>query len=134
MLPQSLTNAGSRTSAIDAAFLIIEDDPLIAHHLASLLEDLELRVCAFADSQGTAVSKAQDEQPDLILADIQLRGIGDGISAVQEIWKERFVPVVFVTGNREELLRRGMGHLTAVSKPFVPSTLRQAVRVALSGD
>lgn len=108
--------------------LVIEDEPLIAMGIKLLLESMGCLVHAIVDNEDDAVIEARSEPLDLILADVRLKGGGDGISAIQKILSERQIPVLFITGNPADLGSRGMGHMDVLSKPFMPAILERTVR------
>lgn len=112
--------------------LIIEDEPLIALDLSSILEEVGCELSAVAESADEAISIAAREQIDLILADIRINGDEDGITAVQRIRERSPVPVLFISSNWPELRKRGMGDAMAIGKPFLPVLLKQAIREALN--
>ena len=113
--------------------LIIEDEPMIAMELARIVRELGHRVCGTAARQSDAVELASRTQPALILADIQLKGAGSGITAVQEILKKFEVPVIFVTGFPERLLTGEMVEPAfVIPKPFSPDMLKASIGQALS--
>ena len=112
--------------------LIIEDEPLIALDLSSILEEVDCEICGVAESAEDAVAIAGRERIDLILADIRLHGDADGITAVQRIRERAPVPVLFISSNWPELRKRGMGDAMVIGKPFLPVLLKQAIREALS--
>jgi CheY-like chemotaxis protein len=114
--------------------MIIEDEPLIALDLSTILQEMGYAICAVAETAAEAVEGARRERPDLILADIRLQGEEDGISAIQRIWADRRVPVLFVSGNWPELRKRGMGDALVIGKPFLPAILKQAIRTALDEE
>ena len=112
--------------------LIIEDEPLIALDLSSILEEVDCQICGVAESADDAVAIAERERIDLILADIRINGEADGITAVQRIRERSPVPVLFISSNWPELRKRGMGDAMVIGKPFLPVLLKQAIREALS--
>ena len=79
--------------------LIIEDEPLIAMDLKSIVEDLGHHVVGVARAKHQALALAADWEPELILADIQLADGSSGIDAVNEILMNTTKPVVFITGH-----------------------------------
>jgi YesN/AraC family two-component response regulator len=54
--------------------LIIEDEPLIAHDLRSIVEELGHRVVGMPRTHAEALAAIQEGNPGLILADIQPGG------------------------------------------------------------
>ena len=82
--------------------LIIEDEPLIAMDLESLVEGLGHKVVGIARTHTEAVSLALAERPGLILADIRLADMSSGLEAVNEVLESFEVPVVFITAYPEK--------------------------------
>lgn len=124
---------GEIAAQVPARVLIIEDEPLIALDLARLLDEMGHEVCGSAARHEDAVAIASRERPQLVLADIQLRGGDNGIEAVQDILKVVDVPVIFVTGYPEKLLTGQRPEPTYVlSKPYEPEILKTAIGHALS--
>ncbi len=115
----------------DVHAYIIEDDYLISKALQDMLEELGFTKFSFARSEDAAVLGAHQPHIDLISADVRLLP-GDGVRAVEAICAERNVPVVFITGYREELEER-KPDATVLEKPVKPDELAEAVRKVL-GD
>ncbi|HWA90958.1 MAG TPA: response regulator [Rhizomicrobium sp.] len=112
--------------------LIIEDEPIIALDLESLLVELGHKVVAKATTRDEAVAMARAERPGLVLADINLGEGGSGIDAVSEILTSFDIPVIFVTAYPEKLLtgeRPEPAYL--IAKPFLPETIQATVGQAL---
>jgi len=110
---------------------IIEDDYLISRALEDMLEELGFTKFSFARSEDAAVLGAHQPHIDLISADVRLLP-GDGVRAVEAICAERDIPVVFITGYREELEER-KPDATVLEKPVKRDELAEAVRKVL-GD
>lgn len=110
---------------------IIEDDYLISKALEDMLEELGFTKFSFARSEDAAVLGAHQPHIDLISADVRLLP-GDGVRAVEAICAERDIPVVFITGYREELEER-KPDATVLEKPVKPDELAEAVRKVLGG-
>lgn len=108
---------------------IIEDDYLISRSLQDMLEELGFTKFSFARSEDAAVLGAHQPDIDLISADVRLLP-GDGVRAVEAICAERNIPVVFITGYREELEAR-KPDATVLEKPVNPDELAEAVRKVL---
>jgi len=115
----------------DVHAYIIEDDYLISRALQDMLEELGFTKFSFARSEDAAVLGAHQPHIDLISADVRLLP-GDGVRAVEAICAERDIPVVFITGYREELEER-KPDATVLEKPVKPDELAEAVRKVL-GD
>ncbi|MCH2458088.1 MAG: response regulator, partial [Henriciella sp.] len=77
--------------------LIIEDEPVIAADLESLVEELGHEVTGNATTHTEAVAMARANPPGLILCDIQLADNSSGIEAAHEILEELDVPIIFIS-------------------------------------
>lgn len=118
---------------IATSILVIEDEPVIALDIASLVTELGHQVVGVAASQTEAVAIFKKSQPGLILADIDLGAGGSGITAVTDILRMSSVPVIFVTAYPERLLTGERPEPTyLVTKPFEPDTLKVTISQALS--
>jgi DNA-directed RNA polymerase specialized sigma24 family protein/CheY-like chemotaxis protein len=113
--------------------LIIEDEPLIAEDIAGLVTDMGHKVCGSAAREEEALRLALETSPELILADIQLKGGDSGIRAVQQILRSTSLPVIFITGFPERLLTgEQLEPAFLIAKPFQPEVLRTAIGQALA--
>ncbi|MGH7004403.1 MAG: response regulator [Alphaproteobacteria bacterium] len=122
----------SMLSLAAARVLIIEDEPVIALELKSIVESLGHSVVGTADREKEAIAIADRAAPNLVLADIQLRGEDSGIEAVRHILMRHSVPVIFITAYPERLLTgKGVEPTFIISKPYDPSMVRAAVSQAL---
>lgn len=104
---------------------IIEDDYLIARSLQDMLDDLGFTDFSFARSEDAAVVGAKQPNIDLITADVRLLP-GDGVNAVEAICADRNIPVLFITGYREELVKRKPDAMV-LQKPVKQNELAKAV-------
>ena len=112
--------------------LIIEDEPIIALDLESLVTALGHTVVASATTRDQAVQDALAHRPGLILADINLGEGGSGIDAVNEILGSFDVPVIFITAYPERLLTGERPEPTyLIAKPFLPEMVQATVGQAL---
>ncbi len=129
-----LDRAREEMSGLDGVrVLIIEDEPLIAEDIADLVTGWGHEVVGQAAREEEARRLAEEERPELILADIQLKGGDSGIRAVQSILRSTNVPVVFITGFPERLLTgEQLEPVFLISKPFEPEVLKTAISQALS--
>ncbi|MCI0756891.1 response regulator [Teichococcus vastitatis] len=119
-------------SATAADILVIEDEPIIAMDVRQLVEDCGHRVVGVAATETQAVRLAQDRNPSLILADVNLGAGGDGITAVNRIQERLKVPVIFVTAYPERLLTaEQVEPAFVISKPFEPLALAIATYQAV---
>lgn len=102
--------------------LIIEDDWLIADHIAQLLEGAGALSADMAASEQEAVDRAVAHPPAVIISDISLIE-GTGPDAVKRIIEAiGRTPVVYVTGEPASSLPIGSG-IKVVNKPFEDGVL-----------
>ena len=109
--------------------LIIEDESMIAMVIEDILRDNGFTSFDIASSPEAAIEAAAQRCPNLITSDVQLKP-GCGITAVLAICESVAIPVVFVTGNVADVMRR-LPTSRAVSKPFSAEQLSSAVAEAL---
>jgi CheY-like chemotaxis protein len=118
-----------------AEVLIIEDEPIIAMDLETIVRDLGHEVTGVAVTRDEAVAQALAQRPGLVLADIQLADDSSGIDAVKDILAEFSVPVIFITAFPERLLTGERPEPTfLITKPFQRSTVKAAIAQALFFD
>lgn len=118
-----------------ARVLIIEDEPMIAMDIETIVRDLGHDVTGVAVTRDEAVALAMDDRPGLVLADIQLADDSSGIDAVKDILAELQVPVIFITAFPERLLTGERPEPTfLITKPFQRSTVKAAISQALFFD
>ena len=118
-----------------AEVLIIEDEPIIAMDLETIVRDLGHEVVSVAVTRDEAVNEALTWRPSLILADIQLADDSSGIDAVKDILAESSVPVIFITAFPERLLTGQRPEPTfLITKPFQRATVKAAISQALFFD
>lgn len=122
--------------------LIIDDEELIIKSLKKLLEKEGYSVFIAKNGQD-AVIMAEEENFDLIVADIRMPGM-NGVEAVQSIYQEldkrnlKRMPVIFITGYADAETKKKAQTLKPIAyiyKPFDMSELVDKVRDILGqGD
>jgi PAS domain S-box-containing protein len=81
--------------------LIVEDESVIADALVDRLQRTGMRVVGTADSADAAVAAAIQTRPDLVLMDIQIQGLKDGVDAAHEIRQHLDVPVIYLSAHSD---------------------------------
>jgi CheY-like chemotaxis protein len=115
--------------------LIIEDEPLIAMDIESLVRSLGHDVTEVARTHDEALEAVARRRPGLVLADIQLADGSSGLDAVNDILKSFSVPVVFITAYPERLLTGERPEPAfLITKPFQPDTVKAVISQALFFD
>lgn len=132
LVTEALSEIGRQTRA---RVLVIEDEPIIAMDLETIVRDLGHEVVAVAVTRDEAVAEAVSNRPGLILADIQLADDSSGIDAVKDILSQFSVPVIFITAFPERLLTGERPEPTfLITKPFQRATVKAAISQALFFD
>ncbi len=113
---------------------IIEDEAVVATDLKQNLSRLGYEVVGIAQSGRDALERIPDARPDVLLADVRLRGEPDGIEVVRRLLPNYQVPVIFVTAysDRETLKRaQTVGPQGYILKPINPRELDIAIDMAI---
>lgn len=117
--------------------LVVDDDEVALETAAEILKD-DFAVVGCLDGR-EAVKLAKEEQPALILLDINLVGI-TGFEVLSQLKEEPLVgeiPVMFITADEDrekEVLGLKNGALDFVRKPFVPEVLLQRSKRIIALD
>lgn len=82
--------------------LIVDDDPIIAHLVTTMLQKKGYAIAGIVGTGEEAVIKAAELAPDLIIMDISLAGSLDGMDAATYIFQLFHYPILFITGITEE--------------------------------
>lgn len=127
-------NPDSSPSGDPKRILIVEDEAVIALDMAEHLRAAGYEVVGIAASGERAIELAAETKPDLIMMDIVIKGVMDGVDAARVIHERSDVPIIFLTayGDKETLDRAKLvGPSSYLLKPFRPSALRTSVEVSL---
>jgi DNA-directed RNA polymerase specialized sigma24 family protein len=131
---EELIDVAGREIAAQVAtdVLIIEDEPMIAMDLESIVAGLGHRVTAVARTHTEAVKAVNQHRPGLVLADIQLADGSSGLDAVNEMLGAIAVPVIFITAYPDRLLTGERPEPAfLITKPYQPDTVKAIVSQAL---
>jgi len=113
---------------------VIEDEVITADSLCSTLQQLGYDVTEPAASYAEALLMIEEEKPDLLLLDIQIKGKRDGIDLAMKINESLFIPFIFLTANADEAtVQRAKLALPGayLLKPFTRDDLYSAIEVCL---
>jgi len=114
--------------------LIVEDEIIIAEDLQRKLKSMEYDIIGIASSGEEAIKKIKENNPDLILMDIVIHGMMDGIETAAQIHSLFDIPVVYLTAYADEkTLQRAkitepFGYLI---KPFKERELQITIEISL---
>src|SRR5947209_281665 len=107
---------------------VADDERDTREFLQEALPRLGHEVVAVVENGRQLVERARETKPDLIITDIVMPEL-DGIQAVEQLERERSVPVILVSAHSdaELLVRAGAGHIMAyLLKPVREADLTTA--------
>ena len=117
---------------IQPHILVVDDDPQIRDLLQEYLTRNELRVSA-ASSGKEMSSTLTEHAVDLVVLDLRLAG-EDGMTLVRKLREESAIPVIMLTGVRDEadrIMGLELGADDYLTKPFSPRELLARIRTVL---
>ena len=119
---------------IKEKILIVEDDELIADYFKLLLARTGYDIVGIVSHGEDVLKKTEELSPELILMDIMLKGSMDGIDAASQV-NERFdVPIIFLSGNSDDNIRKRIEeikHYDFLIKPVRKNQLHDSIQAAL---
>ena len=112
---------------------VIDDDESVRESLPDLLREFGFAARVFLSAQQFLASGCDDQTQCLIL-DIAMPGMS-GLDLQRELQRrQKNIPVIFITAQRNETLRPQLlqqGAVECLFKPFSDSALLQALNLAL---
>ncbi|GAA0878205.1 hypothetical protein GCM10009119_11730 [Algoriphagus jejuensis] len=115
--------------------LIVEDEPVIAEHIAHYLNNHSFKVCGIAYDDEEAKAILETRAADAAILDINLGGGMSGIEIAEFINQRYAIPFVFLTSyaDRETIeqakLVKPWGYIV---KPFNENTIVATLEIAIS--
>jgi len=114
---------------------VVEDELVIARTIISTLDELSYTHCGPAINYTEAIEMLQQNNPDLLLLDIQLSGKKDGIDVAEKVNELYNIPFIFLTANSDgetiDRAKKVKPHAYIV-KPFTKEELYAAIEIAFS--
>jgi len=80
-----------------AGILIVEDSFIVAMHLETALSRAGYHIAGKCESGEEALKFLEHIKPDLVLMDIMLAGIQDGVETAKIIRSIHEIPIIFLT-------------------------------------
>ncbi|OAN57606.1 response regulator [Sphingomonas sp. TDK1] len=128
--PAAPLPAGGVTALAGKRVLIVEDEPLVALELATILGDAGVDVAGLAATADEAMAALDATSPDAVLLDGNLQGaLVDEVAAALIARK---IPFLFVSGYGRDHLPIGLDAITVIEKPFDARTLIGALHGAFA--
>lgn len=119
---------------VRSRILIVEDERITSDHLRRLLKRRGYEIAGIASNGHEALDQMKHDRPDLMLVDIGLPGIYDGVQIAQRARQDYEIPVVFLTAFSDpDTIRRARvsGPYGFIVKPFVEEELHATIEIAL---
>lgn len=119
---------------ISAKILVVEDEVIVAKDIENRLQRFGYSACETVSTGEEAIAKVSEHKPDLVLIDIRLRGLMDGIAVAQVLHHNFDLPIVYLTANTDEcILNRALATkpFGYIIKPFREQELKITIELAL---
>ena len=120
--------------------LVVDDDPVYTKSTAAVLEAHGYQVTS-AQNGNEGLAKMKESKPDLVLLDVMMDWVLDGVSVSREMMKEaelRQIPIIMVTSIRDSEYRGIFPqdeylHIDSwLDKPWSPEKLISEVEAVLA--
>jgi len=112
---------------------VVDNDESVRESLPDLLKEFGFQARAFSSAEEFLASKSIAETRCLVL-DVAMPGM-TGPDLQRELKnRDQSIPIVFITGQRDEAIRPRLiaeGAVECLFKPFEPTDLLQALNTAL---
>lgn len=114
--------------------LIVEDEVIVAKDIAYYLNELGCDVIGVLIEGEDVLPFLKDDQPDIILMDITLRGQLNGVQTVHLIKEKYDIPIIFLTANTDDVsfdLAKATKPFAFIEKPFKSKQLVRTVQLLI---
>jgi signal transduction histidine kinase/CheY-like chemotaxis protein len=114
--------------------LIVEDERIVARDLQIRLTGMGYEVTEISSSKAEALSSVVRNRPEVVLMDIRLNGVAEGIEAARQLKADFNLPVIYLTGHSdgktlaEAATTEPFGYIL---KPFENRELMAAIETAV---
>jgi len=113
--------------------LIVEDELITQRYIKNTMQNINIEVIGATDNAEDTIEILKNNQCDMILMDINIRGQKDGILLAKDILRDRELPILFISAyNDDETLDEILEFSSDgfISKPFTSRELEIAVQVS----
>ncbi len=115
--------------------LIVEDDPIIAEDLHSLLTNHDYKVIGVVHNGTAALDALMNKKPDFAILDIHLGGGMTGVDVAEVIHNKHKIPFIFLTSFDDEAtleVAQQHGPYGYLVKPFQDRSLLTTIKIAMT--
>ena len=112
---------------------VVDDDESVRESLPDLLKEFGFDTQAFSSAEDFLASESIAETRCLVL-DVAMPGMSGPDLQRELTRRDQSIPIVFITGQRDEAVRPRLiaqGAVDCLFKPFEPTDLLQALKTAL---
>lgn len=116
---------------------IVEDELIHAEALKIALEEAGLELAGECNNADSAFDKIARVKPDILLVDIALPGLNNGITLASRVHSELNIPHVFTTSFTDDaVIRQAVSTNPSgyLRKPVDAVNLKAAIQIALGGQ
>lgn len=117
-----------------AKVLIVEDEVIVALGIKTFLLNMGYDIVNIISSAERAYQYLQREPVDIVIIDIYLAGLMDGIELAKLINDLFYMPVIFLSANSDKKIfdrAKGVESYAYISKPFKEKELSLAIEISL---
>jgi two-component system, cell cycle sensor histidine kinase and response regulator CckA len=128
------TAAAPEIQSKASRILIVEDEGIIAGHIASRLARTGYDVVGVAESSEEALRKIDEVKPDLVLMDIRIKGSLDGVQTTAKMRQTHDIPVIYLTAHTDQQTvdrAKVTGAFGFLTKPIHHTSLATAIEMAI---
>lgn len=114
--------------------MIVEDDELTASKMEMQIDKLGHELFKWVKNSELAILALEQQQPDLILMDINIEGEYDGIELTDMIHQQWNIPIVFVSSLQDNYTFKRIKRtnpIAFIQKPFSAIQLQRTIELAI---
>ncbi|MEP7376460.1 MAG: response regulator [Chitinophagaceae bacterium] len=115
--------------------LVVEDEMIIAAKISMQLTSMGYEVTGILPRGEEALLHMEENKPDIVLLDINLKGNLDGIEIATIMQQRNNIPVIYLTANSDEATfnrAKPTRPYAFISKPFKQLDLQRAIELTIS--
>ncbi len=123
------------TNLNNITILVVDDDPLIAHDIAGILNEAGYNAIEPSHTYQDAVDSLKSQKIHLAVLDINLGSGKTGIDIATHIKEYYQLPYIFLTSYSDDTTLEAAQEVSPYGylvKPFQPPTLLSTIKIALS--
>ncbi len=114
--------------------LVVEDEMLIGAKISMQLTNMGYEVTGILPRGEEAILHVEENKPDIILLDVNLKGQLDGIATAERLQHQN-IPIIYLTANSDQTTFNRAKHTKPaafISKPYKQLDLQRAVELTIS--